>query len=1224
MNVRSWVWAVVVVCAGAAAGCGDGGTPTPDLGDDEGVMGDAGATCTGSAQCDDGLFCNGAETCVDSVCTPGTPVACDDGIACTQDRCSEDTQACRSDAPDVDGDGHRDASCLDLAGDPLGDDCDDDDINRFPSNLEVCDTEHHDEDCSESTFGFEDRDADTFADARCCNETAAGGMNCGTDCNDVRPEIRPGSTEACDRLDNDCDTMVDEMVALTGFVDADFDGIGGSIPMNSCGGVAGFSTQGGDCDDADPSILPNAPELCDGVNNDCDGGIDETMDTANWYLDGDGDGFGDMTTPPISSCFLQAGRSLRGTDCNDSVAAINPAAAEQCDGLDNNCNGAADFQIGVNDFEDDDDDGVIDLACPIVGVDCDDQDPTTGGGAAEACDGRDNDCDERVDEDADTRQWFRDNDEDGYGSQVSGTILACQPQMGFIAQAGDCNDTNPLRNPGAAEGCNGVDDDCDSATDEAPAQSTCPLSNALGQVCQAGQCRVTQCPGGTFDCNQNASDGCEIAESTTHCGGCNQNCAAPFVANGSCVTGQCQILQCAGGRANCDGDPRNGCEVDISSSNQNCGGCAGMGGSACGGAPGGQTTCIGGTCQVTFCSSNQADCNGMGSDGCEINTESSLEHCGACFRNCETDPGRHLLSGSCNQGSCFRNCETGWGDCNNNPADGCEREIFGGDINNCGGCNVRCIQRANATPPSCGGASCLDACMNPFHDCNGVYQDGCETNTDTNPGHCGGCAGSGGMVCPQGGGGETGICVGGNCTLQCARGRGSCDGMHLNGCETDTDTDRNHCGGCNIFCADGPSGAGACIEGVCGFECNTGFADCNMGSGCETPVGNDILNCGGCGVSCGAGSSCQAGFCDRGLQLAVSNDFACMRRENGALVCWGVNDYFRLGINGVVPPVTPPFAPPFQFQNVGYVDVAIGPNHGCGVTAAGAVSCWGRNNQLQLGNVGGDSAMPTPVTLPVPAVAISVGEFHSCAIGNDAQVYCWGSDANGQLGNSTVSSSSATPLGVQTTLLADLFGAVSIASSELATCVIMDAGDVRCWGTLPAMNYPLAAGLPGASWMDVQELVMGRAFACVRRVAGGGSIYCWGGSTFGEFSSPPGGSTSQPVRVLGVSNPLDLYAGDDLLCARSASGIYCRGRNGSRRLGTSSILTSLDRFEAVTGSGNIVEFADGGSRAGPICGFTAERDVYCWGDNPFGLIAPMGGGTMTVPTRIGNLTRTEP
>ena len=141
---RAWcVWAVL------ALSCGDDSGMEADAGFDGGF--DGGMVCSDDAECDDGLFCNGAETCVEGACVPGTSVECADAIECTVDLCDDEIDACVNAAPDADGDGVRDAACVDEEGTPLGDDCDDDDANRFPGNAEVCDEADHDEDCAPET-----------------------------------------------------------------------------------------------------------------------------------------------------------------------------------------------------------------------------------------------------------------------------------------------------------------------------------------------------------------------------------------------------------------------------------------------------------------------------------------------------------------------------------------------------------------------------------------------------------------------------------------------------------------------------------------------------------------------------------------------------------------------------------------------------------------------------------------------------------------------------------------------------------------------------------------------------------------------------------------------------------------------------------------------------------------------------------------------------------------
>ena len=253
---------------------------------------------------------------------------------------------------------------------------------------------------------------------------ADGFAPCAGDCADSDPAIHPAAAEACNGVDDDCDSVVpaDED-------DADADG------QRVCAG---------DCDDGQPLIGLGFAEICDGVDSDCDFAV--PADEA----DGDADGWAACSPFTVTAPTGLSG----GGDCADGDATTWPGAPEACDGVDNDCDGVVPA---------DEQDGDSDSVSTCEG-DCDDSEPLAFPGNTEVCgDGIDNDC--------------------SGGDLDCGAVDA--DGDGWTPDQGDCDDTNAAVYPGAPELIDGLDNDCDGDIDEDDvwvSSSAGPLSGVMGHA----------------------------------------------------------------------------------------------------------------------------------------------------------------------------------------------------------------------------------------------------------------------------------------------------------------------------------------------------------------------------------------------------------------------------------------------------------------------------------------------------------------------------------------------------------------------------------------------------------------------------------------------------------------------------------------------------------------------------------------------------------------------
>jgi len=318
--------------------------------------------------------------------------------------------------------------------------------------------------------------------------------------------------------------------------------------------------------------------------------------------------------------------------------------------------------------------------------------------------------------------------------------------------------------------------------------------------------------------------------------------------------------------------------------------------------------------------------------------------------------------------------------------------------------------------------------------------------------------------------------------------------------------------------------------------------------------------------------------------------FTCGVAPGGAF-CWGSAYFGRLGvpedarITGC--PNNPcEWSPVLVRGGHKFTQLSAGDIHACAVDDAGAVWCWGYNNNGQLGD-GTTTNRDSPVKI-VGATGsltfdqVAAGALHSCARTTQNAVWCWGYNASGQVGNNTTAQQT-TPVQVLNTGTGPL-DFKTIAAGGFNTCGINASGVAYCWGE--AGN-----GANGDNDATNDNL------------------------TPGAVSGPTAGAVT--YKTAPGSIDVSHFAGAGTACAiESSSALYCWGYNGSGQQGNGNTTTQLIPLQA--GGGLKYTSVTLGTFHG--CGVADDTTTRCWGDNGYGQL---GDGTTTSRNMQGLVTTTE-
>lgn len=351
------------------------------------------------------------------------------------------------------------------------------------------------------------------------------------------------------------------------------------------------------------------------------------------------------------------------------------------------------------------------------------------------------------------------------------------------------------------------------------------------------------------------------------------------------------------------------------------------------------------------------------------------------------------------------------------------------------------------------------------------------------------------------------------------------------------------------------------------------------------------------------------------IAVSAGGNHTCAAHQDNTVSCWGYAGGGQLGDIATRLTEGVSWAEPRKLRVVSdIIDIAAGglderiyvSNYTCSLHLDGTISCWGDNEEGQLGhdNSYRTSAMPVSVEGIGDATAIAAGFSHSCAVHDDGNVSCWGDNIYGQLGNGTVFSSTL-PVPVQ-----GISDAIAVATSSgwdsLYSCALHQSGAVSCWGNND--EGQLGNGTKEQSSVPVQvkgiadalAIAIGWYHSCV--VHQNGSVSCWGNNEEEQLGNDTETGWSVPVQVEGITDATSIAAGRDHTCALHEDGIIsCWGSNRTGQLGNSTLLTS-------SVPARVEEIADAAAIAAGFlhtCALLEDASVSCWGSNFSGELAKL-------------------